>query len=242
MRIPWLEIDDPFPEVHLALTQEQGYEGLLAAGADLSPNRLINAYENGIFPWHDDPIMWFCPHPRMVLYLKDFIISHSLKKKIRQVRKSISTGEYRLSFDEQFENVVKQCSLPRKHQNGTWISQNIIDAYTKLHKMGLAHSSEFYHNGQLVGGAYGVCLGRMFYGESMFARETDASKIALANLVFLLKQHDFELIDCQQETSHLSSLGAKTINRDDFINHLKKTTSQKVQINWSTASCVLNAI
>ena len=169
--IPWLDIHTPFPDVSHALTDEA--PGLLAAGADLSPARLLDAYRRGIFPWFSEgqPILWWSTDPRMVLMTEDFKVSDSLAKAIRKVERSTATdGRWQLRFDGDFAAVMRACAAPRKDGPGTWISDEIIAGYTGLHKLGYAHSSELWLDGELVGGAYGVSIGRMFYGESMFAR------------------------------------------------------------------------
>lgn len=242
--IPWLEPDDPFPDVSTALTGESGFPGLLAAGADLSPARLVMAYRHGIFPWFCDnqPILWWSTDPRMVLPTDRFVVSHSLKKKLRQIHKSIHEGKgpWRLCFDTDFAQVIRECAAPRKKESGTWITSGIIESYRKLHDMGIAHSSELWYENRLVGGAYGICLGKMFFGESMFARIPDASKIALAYLVFFLKQNGVMLIDCQQETAHLASLGAAPISRADFNDHLRRVIDLPTITSWKTvADCPL---
>jgi leucyl/phenylalanyl-tRNA--protein transferase len=221
--IPWLDSNAPFPDVSEALTDDA--PGLLAAGADLSPQRLLAAYRNGIFPWYSEgqPILWWSTDPRMVLMTAQFRIRDSLRKRLRQVERSReANGPWQITFDRAFETVMRACAAPRRDGPGTWISDAIVSGYTGLHQLGYAHSAELWHDGELVGGAYGVCIGRMFYGESMFARETDASKIALAYLVAHLRRHGVEMIDCQQETSHLASLGAAPISRADFLAHVSK--------------------
>lgn len=233
--IPWLEPDAPFPDVAKALTDMSGAAGLLAAGADLSPQRLLDAYRRGIFPWFSSgqPILWWSTDPRMVLMTERFKISHSLKKSLRKVRNSMLTdGKWQVRFDTAFETVMHECAAPRQDGAGTWISDEIVDSYVRLHQQGFAHSSELWHDGLLVGGAYGVCIGRMFYGESMFARVTDASKIALAFLVDFLKANGVAMIDCQQVTSHLISLGADTIPRAEFITHLSQVIDQSPIPAW----------
>jgi leucyl/phenylalanyl-tRNA--protein transferase len=196
--------------------------GLLAAGADLSPARLLAAYQRGIFPWFSEgqPILWWSTDPRMVLRTADFKISDSLKKTLKKVARQPERWQVR--FDSAFEQVMRACAAPRRDGPGTWISEDIIAGYSGLHRQGYAHSSELWLDGELVGGAYGVSIGTMFYGESMFARVSDGSKVALAYLVHFLRQHGVELIDCQQETGHLASLGARPIPRKDFIAHLQK--------------------
>jgi leucyl/phenylalanyl-tRNA--protein transferase len=217
--IPWLDVNTPFPDVSEALTTDA--PGLLAAGADLSPKRLLAAYQRGIFPWFSEgqPILWWSTDPRMVLRTADFKISDSLRKTLRKVARD---SRWEVRFDSAFEQVMRACAAPRRDGPGTWISEDIIAGYTGLHRQGYAHSSELWLDGELVGGAYGVSIGTMFYGESMFARVTDASKVALAYLVHFLRQHGVELIDCQQETGHLASLGARPIPRAAFIAHLQK--------------------
>jgi len=217
--IPWLDVNTPFPDVSEALTTDA--PGLLAAGADLSPKRLLAAYQRGIFPWFSEgqPILWWSTDPRMVLRTADFKISDSLRKTLRKIARD---PRWEVRFDSAFEQVMRACAAPRRDGPGTWISEDIIAGYTGLHRQGYAHSSELWLDDELVGGAYGVSIGTMFYGESMFARVTDGSKVALAYLVHFLKQHGVELIDCQQETGHLASLGARPIARQDFIHHLQK--------------------
>jgi leucyl/phenylalanyl-tRNA---protein transferase len=227
--IPWLDKHSPFPDVSEALTEADGAAGLLAAGGDLSPQRLLNAYSHGIFPWFSEgqPILWWSTDPRMVLFPEKFMISQSLKKKLKQVQKSMhSDKRWEVRFNTAFEEVMHACAAPRKEDSGTWISTSIVKGYCALHKMGHAHSSEVWLDGQLVGGAYGICIGRMFYGESMFAKISDASKIALAYLVHFLRQNGVELIDCQQETSHLASLGAVPIARTEFMQRLEHAIAQ----------------
>jgi len=233
--IPWLELDTPFPPVHDALTEEDGAAGLLAAGADLSPSRLLDAYRKGIFPWfsEDQPILWWSTDPRMVLYTEEFTISHSLKKILKKVHKSMhSQGPWQVRFDTAFPDVMRACAGKRKQGEGTWISEDIIAGYSALHLQGYAHSTELWLNNQLVAGAYGLCLGRMFFGESMFTHVTDGSKVALAYLVHFLKYHRVALIDCQQETSHLASLGGRSLSRSDFIEHIQRAINEPDIIDW----------
>jgi len=229
--IPWLEIDSPFPDVEQALTEEQGAAGLLAAGADLSPERLLNAYQHGIFPWFSEgqPILWWSTDPRMVLKTANFKLSDSLKKRLN---KSLKDPRWSFRFDTAFEQVMRHCAEPRKNQEGTWISEEIIAGYTALHQLGYAHSSEVWLDGELVGGSYGISLGRMFYGESMFAKVSDASKMALTQLVVFLRKHNVEMIDCQQETSHLASFGAKPITRRAFMQHVNQAIAQDRIQDW----------
>jgi len=234
--IPWLEPTSPFPDVSQALTMDA--PGLLAAGADLSPQRLLLAYQNGIFPWFSEgqPILWWSTDPRMVLQTEAFKVSDSLKKTLRKIERSrVDAGRWEVRFDSAFEDVMRACAAPRKDGPGTWISEDIIDGYTGLHAMGYAHSSEVWLDGELVGGAYGVCIGRMFYGESMFARTTDASKVALAYLVAFLRGHGVKMIDCQQETGHLASLGAAPISRSAFLAHLREAIREPAITRWEVA-------
>ena len=203
-----------FPPPHLS--EENG---LLAAGGDLSPERLLLAYSSGIFPWYsdDDPILWWSPDPRLVLYPDELHVSKSLRKSIRR-------QTFEVTIDMAFEQVITACSeIQRPRQEGTWIVDEMIQAYTTLHHAGFAHSIEAWHGGQLVGGLYGVSLGRCFFGESMFARTSNASKVALCYLVQYLKIRNFDLIDCQVTTEHLVSLGAQEIPRDQFLAELKRS-------------------
>lgn len=233
--IPWLEADTPFPPVESALTEADGAAGLVAAGADLSPARLLMAYRNGIFPWFSEgqPILWWSTDPRMVLYTDGLKISASLKKALGKVERSMaSDGRWAVRFDSAFEAVMRACAAPRRDGPGTWISEDIIEGYSALHAEGYAHSCEVWRDGELVGGAYGMSIGHMFYGESMFARVTDASKIALVYLVEFLASRGVQLIDCQQETEHLASLGAAPIPRTDFMRHLKEAIAAPQIIDW----------
>jgi leucyl/phenylalanyl-tRNA---protein transferase len=229
--IPWLEPNSPFPDVETALTEAQGAAGLLAAGADLSAERLLAAYKLGIFPWFSEgqPILWWSTDPRMVLMTADFKISDSLQKTLKKVRKD---PRWEVRFDSAFEQVMRACAAPRNGQAGTWITDDIVAGYCGLHAQGYAHSSEVWLDGELVGGAYGVCIGRMFYGESMFARVTDASKIALSHLVIFLREQGVKMIDCQQETAHLASLGAKPIPRREFSAWIAQATAEPPITLW----------
>jgi len=213
--LAWLRPDAPFPPLSAALADPNG---LLAAGGDLSPERLIAAYRRGIFPWYSagQPILWWSPDPRMVLYVDEFRTSRSLAKRVRR-------HEFEIRIDTAFRDVIDSCAtMPREGQRGTWITPEMIDAYCELHRRGVAHSVETFRDGQLCGGLYGMALGRVFFGESMFARETDASKVALVYLVGLLQQLGVPLIDCQQETGHLKSFGARPISRAAFAGHLSE--------------------
>lgn len=207
--IAWLGPNDPFPDVVHALREPNG---LLAAGADLSPERLLEAYRRGIFPWFSpgEPILWWSPDPRMVLVPGEMKVSRSLAKRLRR-------GDYEIRVDTAFEAVMRACAEPRPGQRGTWIVPAMIRAYVRLHALGHAHSVEAWRDGTLVGGLYGVALGRMFYGESMFSRASDASKATLAHLAAQLRRWDFGLIDCQMATDHLASLGARPLARAEFL-------------------------
>jgi leucyl/phenylalanyl-tRNA--protein transferase len=207
--IPYLDVDDPFPPVDAALREPNG---LLAAGADLSPHRLIDAYRRGIFPWFgdEDPLLWWSPDPRMVLFVDELRVSRSLRKTIR-------SGRFEVTADRAFSAVMSGCAAPRRQQEGTWITTEMRAAYARLAAMGYAHSVESWVEGELVGGLYGVAIGRVFFGESMFARVTDASKVAFVQLVQQLRYWGFRLIDCQMPTAHLASLGAREIPRPDFL-------------------------
>lgn len=218
--IPWLDTDDPFPPVSSAL---RAPNGLLCAGADLSPGRILTAYSRGIFPWFNEgePILWWSPSPRMVLYPAELRISRSLGKILRR-------GHFEVRMDTAFPQVMQECAAPRKGQAGTWISPAMRAAYGRLHEMGYVHSIESWRGGMLVGGLYGLALGRVFFGESMFSRENDASKVALAHLVGYIESLGFRLIDCQMSTPHLASLGAREIPRSQFQQHLRDWTPDGV--------------
>lgn len=206
--IPWLSSDLSFPPPELALIEPNG---LLALGGDLSCKRLIHAYSKGIFPWfnEDEPILWWSPDPRMVLFPAELKISRSL-------RKALQKHNYQVFADRSFDQVIAGCAEPRRNQRGTWINPGMIKAYRELHLMGYAHSVETWIDGKIVGGLYGVALGRVFFGESMFSRTTDASKIAFIHLVKQLTRWRFGLIDCQMKTAHLASFGAREIPRTQF--------------------------
>ena len=210
--IPWLESGDPFPALERALTEP---DGLLAAGADLSPARLLTAYRGGIFPWYSagQPLLWWSPDPRMVLFPAEFRMPRSLLKRLRR-------RDYEVRVDTAFETVMRACAAPRDDAAGTWITPDMIAAYCELHRLGHAHSVETWINGELAGGLYGIALGHAFYGESMFARIADASKIALAHLVRRLEQRQFGIIDCQMNTAHLARFGAREIPRREFSQRL----------------------
>jgi len=197
---------------------EADESGLLAIGGDLSIERLKLAYSNGIFPWYEEgmPILWWSPDPRMVLFPEKMIISHSLKQVVKK-------NNFRITFDREFEQVIEECSAtPRKDQEGTWITREMKHAYIRLHKAGFAHSVEAWNGGKLVGGLYGVAIGRAFFGESMFHKETNASKVALVQLVEKFRLWEFEIIDAQVYTNHLESLGGELIPRGVYLKFLEK--------------------
>ena len=215
--IPWLDGEPDFPPPSMALREPNG---LLAAGGRLEPDWLLAAYRRGIFPWfgEDDPILWWSPDPRMVLEPSAMKISRSLRRRLRR-------REFDVRLDRDFEAVIYACAAPRIDAAGTWITGAMRAAYGRLHELGHAHSVECYSGDRLVGGLYGVAIGRMFFGESMFARATDASKVALAHLCRHLEKHGFGLIDCQMTTSHLASLGGHEIGRDEFTGRLALLTA-----------------
>jgi leucyl/phenylalanyl-tRNA--protein transferase len=207
--IPLLGPTDHFPPVDRALSEPNG---LLAAGGGLSVSRLIEAYASGIFPWFSegDPVLWWCPDPRMVLPTDAVHISKSLRRRLRR-------HDYDITFDRAFSDVLHACARPRRHETGTWLVPAMMRAYQRLFDAGAAHSVEIWIDGELAGGLYGVALGRMFYGESMFTRVTDASKMAIALLAAQLSRWQFPWIDCQMRTEHLASLGARDVPRRDFV-------------------------
>jgi leucyl/phenylalanyl-tRNA---protein transferase len=216
--IPFLDPDEPFPPVDCALRDPNG---LLAAGADLSPERLLDAYARGIFPWFgdDDPLLGWSPDPRMVLHVGELKVSRSLRRVIR-------SGRFVVTMDTAFADVMAGCAEPRADQDGTWITAAMTDAYEHLAALGFAHSVEAWVDGALAGGLYGVAIGRMFFGESMFTRVTDASKVAFVQLVQQLERWGVPLIDCQMSTPHLASLGAREVPRADFVRDVARLVRQ----------------
>ncbi len=212
--IPWLTPESPFPPLNTALANPNG---LLAVGGDLSPRRLIEAYRHGIFPWFSEgePILWWSPDPRMVLFPGELKISRSL-------RKTLKKDSYEIRVDSAFSEVMQACAQPRNECAGTWIHAEMISAYAALYEMGLAHSIEVWIGGELMGGLYGVAQGKVFFGESMFSRVSDASKIAFVHLVKQLERRGFRMIDCQMKTVHLASLGGREIPRKEFSQKLKE--------------------
>ena len=228
--IPWIASDAPFPAVEQALREPNG---LLCAGMELSPQRILAAYREGIFPWFNpgEPVLWWSPDPRMVLAPSAVKISRSLRQRMKR-------GGYEIRVDTRFRQVMQACAAPRPGQAGTWISPPMLEAYTRLHEMGYAHSVETWMDGELAGGLYGLAIGRMFYGESMFSRRRDASKLALAHLCRQLAAWGFGLIDCQMETAHLASMGARPIPRKDFIREMKRLLELKpVPAPWRFDIC-----
>jgi len=205
---------EEFPQTEEALTEP---DGLLAAGGDLSTTRLIDAYRNGIFPWYSDgqPILWWTPDPRSVLYPQRLHVSRSLRKTLRQ-------DPYEITIDGAFDAVVRGCAAPRRDESGTWITDAMREAYNALHTAGYAHSVECWAAGRLVGGLYGVAIGCVFFGESMFSAATDASKVAMVNLVERLTEWGYRLIDCQIHNPHLESLGAEKIPRAEFNDRIRR--------------------
>ena len=207
------EPESPFPPAEQALDYPPG---LLAMGGDLSPARLVNAYRHGIFPWYSDdqPILWWSPAPRCVLYPQAVHVS-------RRLRRHYNQGRFSLTADQAFDRVITACAGPRRDHDGTWITDEMLAAYIRLHELGIAHSVEVWINDELAGGIYGLALGQVFFGESMFSKHQDASKIALVALCRQLQQWGFMLLDCQISNPHLLSMGAQDISRVEFDQHLK---------------------
>lgn len=227
-RITWLSESDPpdqFPPVSQALTEP---DGLLAAGGDLSRERLLAAYRMGIFPWYDDgqPLLWWSPDPRCVFLPHDFRVSRRLRRAVRQTSACI-----RVNTD--FAAVIRCCAAPRRSQQGTWITTDMIDAYERLFADGWAHSIEVWQDERLIGGLYGLAIGRVFYGESMFSRAASASTYALSYLARLLNMGRLALVDCQVVSAHLLSLGARQLPRDRFVESLAEATNPAIRFeNW----------
>ncbi|MCK9373536.1 MAG: leucyl/phenylalanyl-tRNA--protein transferase [Sulfuricurvum sp.] len=219
--IPKLSISLIFPDPGSA-----SKEGIVAYGGDLTPSRIMLAYRMGIFPWYSagDPILWWSVDPRLILELDEFRLHRSLRKKIPQ---------FEIRFDTAFSEVIRECSqMPRRGQSGSWIVPAMIEAYEELHALGYAHSVEAYQEGVLVGGLYGVSVGKVFCGESMFAKVSDASKVAFAVLIDHLKGWGYDFIDCQVPTEHLKSLGAKEVSREEFLNRLALANESYNEYDW----------
>ena len=225
--IPWIEESDPLPPAHSACSDEaSGLKGLVAAGGGLSVERLLEAYSHGMFPWYSEgqPVLWWSPTPRMVLEVENFKLHRSLRKTLQKFTQTPSAS---VTFDTAFDRVIEHCAaFEREGQNGTWILEDMVSAYQALHRAGFAHSVETWINGKLVGGLYCVSIGKAVFGESMFALQTDASKIALSALVAFSKQHDISWIDCQQNTKHLAFLGAQEIPQAAFLQSVEKAVTQ----------------
>ena len=223
--LTWLKRDTlTFPPLAKAMREPSG---LLAAGGDLSADRLIQAYRHGCFPWFSEgqPILWWSPDPRTVLFPEELHVSRSLGKLLRQQR-------YQVSFDRDFAAVIQACAEPRDYADGTWITDNMQNAYIELHARGHAHSDEVWDNGELVGGLYGLAMGQLFFGESMFSRADNASKFGFVTLVRQLQAWGFVLIDCQMPTDHLESLGARSIPRTQFAEYLRNHLDQPTPAQW----------
>jgi leucyl/phenylalanyl-tRNA--protein transferase len=232
--LPWIADEHtPLPPTDQALGPDSDAPGLLAAGGSLRPQRLAEAYRRGIFPWYaaGEPVLWWAPDPRMVLPVGEFKLARSLRKTLRRF---LQTPACEIRFDAACRDVIAACaSAPRAGQSGTWIVPAMVRAYGDWHDAGVVHSVETWIDGRLAGGLYGVGIGRMFYGESMFARADDASKIALCALVAHCRAAGMELIDCQQNTAHLATFGAREVPRAEFERHLARATAQTPRVDWS---------
>ncbi len=231
--LTWIDEDTPLPPASAALGADSDAPGLVAAGGRLTPARLEEAYRKGIFPWFGpgQPALWWSPDPRMVLPVAEFRPSHTLRKTLRRF---VRTPGCEIRMDTAFERVIAACAAtPRAGQDGTWIVPALIDAYTLWHEAGRVHSVETWIGGELAGGLYGVAIGRMFFGESMFSHRTDASKIALAALMAFCRTRGIALVDCQQNTGHLASLGAREIPRAAFERHLALTLGGPEVEDWT---------
>lgn len=229
LQLTWLDEQDlEFPSADLALDEPPG---LLAVGGDLSPARLVKAYRSGIFPWYQDgqPLLWWCPDPRTVLQPSQLHVSRSMRKFLRHT-------DFRVSLNSAFAEVMQGCAEPRAYTSATWITQDMQQAYCELHRLGIAHSVEVWEADQLVGGLYGLALGKVFFGESMFSRRTNASKMAFIHLAEQLAHWGFELIDCQMPTDHLFSFGAQSLARSQFIQRLTTLCPDGSESAWGTSS------
>ena len=234
--LPWVEPHEKLPDPSSALDEP---DGLVAAGLDLSTTRLEEAYSNGLFPWFSEgqPVLWWSPDPRMVLYTDELHLSHSLRKRLRQIEKHSAddtTRHWTITTDLAFDAVMQGCAQRGTDQvQDTWINPAMCEVYRHWHAQGVAHSIEVWASGALIGGLYGVALGRVFFGESMFTRATDASKVALVYLIRYLQQQSVPLIDCQMQTEHLGRLGGRPIPREKFLAHVRVAT-QQAPLNWPT--------
>ena len=231
--LSWIDDTLPMPPAHTALGPDSDAPGLVAAGGRVTPRRLEEAYRQGIFPWYSagQPVLWWSPDPRMVLPVADFKLSHSLRKSLRRF---LRTPGCTLRMDSAFGAVIQACAMtPRDGQDGTWIVPAMVQAYTAWHRAGRVHSLETWVDDVMVGGLYFVAIGRMCFGESMFAHRTDASKIALAALVAACRARGVKLIDCQQNTAHLASLGAHEITRQAFVQHVQQAVGEPVSPDWT---------
>lgn len=237
--IPWLGPDDPFPDPQTQADPDPDVPGLLAVSERIFAGQLERAYRNGIFPWYSNhqPVLWWSPDPRMTLNPSDLKISRSLRKHIKAC---LDDPQIELRVDDRFTEVMRACATAeRVGQDGTWITHEIMDAYTKLHEQGHAHCITVHDHHQMVGGLYCVCFGSMVFGESMFSHSPDSSKLALAALCAWCYDHGVTVIDCQQETSHLRSLGAKPIPRSQFLNHLRLAVETSNQHSWEMDKFIL---
>jgi leucyl/phenylalanyl-tRNA--protein transferase len=232
--VPWLHSAHiALPDTRYALPPDSEAPGLLAAGGELTQERLTEAYSKGVFPWYgdDQPVLWWSPDPRMVLFTDEFKLTRSLRKTVSRFNR---TPGCEIRMDSAFRDVITACATsPRDGQAGTWIVPEMIDAYCRWHNSGTAHSVETWIDGELVGGLYGINLGRMFFGESMFSRRTDASKIALAALVCFCRENGVAMIDCQQRTGHLASLGGRELPRREFEARLAPPLREPGIQDWS---------
>lgn len=228
MQLPWLDQDTPFPDTSEALDDPNG---LIAAGGDLSPERLLSAYKKGIFPWFSDdqPILWWTPSPRAVLKPENIHISKSLKKRIKR-------DDFKITADQAFDEVMFNCAhIERHNQDGTWITDDMLFAYQQLYLKGHAHSLEVWQDEKLVGGLYGIAIGKVFFGESMFSHATDASKLAFVALAQRCQAWGFAIIDCQVTNPHLLSMGVTEIEREQFEHYLKHGVEQEFNSDWQAA-------
>lgn len=230
INLPWLDPDDEDSSFPSAFSALKDPEGLVAAGGDLSPKRIIRAYHEGIFPWYeeDQPILWWSPDPRGILYPKEFVAHKRLLRKIK-------SKAWKITYDHAFTDVMQACAEPRSNSRGTWITEDMLRAYTLLHRLGYAHSLEVWtQDGKLAGGIYGVSIGAIFFGESMFSRESDTSKVALLYLCGYLDTWGYQMIDTQLGSKHLSSLGGLEIRREEYLTILSQLINKPVDADaWN---------